>query len=70
MEEKVLQTYIWEDPFDNYTAGLIVCVAYSLEEALTLINKENPSLALHLKNRQLTPTLVSKPELYYVRGGD
>lgn len=65
--DSALKLYVWEDMSCDYTCGIAVALAHSVEEARKLI------MAQH--NEHLEPQLRREPDVYttpcafYVSGG-
>ncbi len=66
-----LKLYVWEGIFTDYTDGLAVALANSVEEARELVIKRLPyddgGYIEEIRNKQ--PQIATEPGAFYVLGG-
>lgn len=72
-ERRKMKLYVWNDESTlcDYTHGLIVAVAYSLESALKAVEKEHPCYMRSFDNANPTHVieLPSEPRAFVCHGG-
>jgi hypothetical protein len=69
-----MKIYVWDDFGCDYTCGIAVCIASSLEEAFEIIEKqleedENSFMLSSVYFGKPTRILDVEPSLFYATGG-
>lgn len=62
-----LKMYVWEDVLSDYTSGIVVSVASSLGEALSLVRTKDEIAYDHIKN--VEPKIITSPDVFVLYGG-
>jgi len=69
-DTKPLRVYVWEDVLRDYTTGMVVIIAHSLDEAKEVFLKKYPSHQYIIDNFFGSPhQVVTEPDAFYVYGG-
>ena len=69
MKPKKLKLYVWDghDVLPDYTSGMICVYAYSITQALKLIEKKYSSYMNHFPVNDYK--IIRKPEAFAIHGG-
>lgn len=68
--DKDLKVYVWEDVLTDYTSGLAIIIAHSLDEAKEVFFKKYPNGQYVLNDFFGKPhEVVTEPDAFYVYGG-
>jgi len=65
--EHPLKTFVWEDVLGDYTPGIVVVVAKSLEDALVLVRAKSETAWKVVKG--LKPEVVDSARVFVIHGG-
>lgn len=68
--KKVLRLYVWEGVLSDYTSGMAVALASSVEDARAQLKKKMLDGGITMSAEfDAEPLVVSKPAAFYVYGG-
>jgi len=63
-----LKLYVWEGVLTDWTSGIVVALAESVEQARELIREKDP-VAMHTGELDLEPEVIESPAAFVVWGG-
>ena len=65
-----LKLFVWEGVLADYTSGMVIILAYDLENALDIFRKKFPNEEYVIEDFGGKPyKIVTKPDAFYVCGG-
>ena len=69
MSRKKMKVFVWEDVLADYTSGMMVAIAPTVEEARAVLKRDDPHIPEHDLNKQPKEFDLSESMAFLCCGG-